>query len=201
MKKSFRRYYSLFVFLFCLSLFASTALASGWAADVILTDKNGVTNAKMYIAYGIPAMRYESMDRKDFIFIGRMDKMVMWMLTPSQKTYMEIPMKQDTASMMTGTASEKMTGEVERVPLGQELIDGRMTTKYRVTTVYNNNRYSNYMWLLDDGGFPVKTAAIDGSWTNEYKNLVFGDPDSSYFVEPDGYKKIVIPNLPFGLGR
>lgn len=41
--------------------------------------------------------------------------------------------------------------------------------------------------------FPVKTAAVDGSWTQEYRNIKMGPQPNSLFEVPSGCKKLQAP--------
>ena len=56
---------------------------------------------------------------------------------------------------------------------------------------------SHYEWISSDPGImmSVKTAAIDDSWWNEYRNISLGVPDSSLFEIPAGYTKMNIPSM------
>jgi hypothetical protein len=47
-------------------------------------------------------------------------------------------------------------------------------------------------WLMVDGGLPVKTAAEDGKWWQEFRNIKLGEPDADLFEVPAGYKKFAM---------
>ena len=46
-----------------------------------------------------------------------------------------------------------------------------------------------FQWIIPRSNFPVKSAAADGSWTLEYKNIKSGKQPASLFKIPAGYKK------------
>ncbi len=125
------------------------------------------------------------------ITISRMDKQVIWVLMPQQRTYMEMPMDQAN-TMVAG--SEKIPNEVERKLLGKETVNGVSADKYRIVYTSKDTRMVMYSWL-DPSGFPVKSAAEDGSWSMEYRNLVKGKPSADKFDLPAGYTKMSLPSL------
>ena len=47
---------------------------------------------------------------------------------------------------------------------------------------------------------PVKTAAVDGSWSQELKNIKMGSQSDSLFELPAGYQKMQMPQLPMMQG-
>jgi hypothetical protein len=49
--------------------------------------------------------------------------------------------------------------------------------------------------MATDINFPIKMAAIDGSWSIEYKNIKTLAADNLFDL-PAGYKKMSIPAMP-----
>jgi len=160
---------------------ASTVLAADFSCDVVQTSKAGTINQKFFISGD--KLRTETAGS---IAIIRPDKNVMWMLMPEQKMYMEMPLD---PSKVPAT-SEKYPGEIERALIGKEDVDGRMTDKYRIVYTAGEVKTAIFQWFAPDIGIPVKTAAEDGSWTMEYKNIETGSQPDSLFEIPDGYSKM-----------
>jgi hypothetical protein len=125
------------------------------------------------------------MESPQGITITRMDKNIVWILMPQQQMYMEQPL---TSSNIAAT-TEKMPGEIERQFMALEIIEGRMAKKYKIVYEYNGNRTAILQWIIQDLGIPAKTAAEDGSWTMEYKNIKMGKQSDVLFEVPAGYKK------------
>jgi hypothetical protein len=125
------------------------------------------------------------MEMADSVMISRPDKGVVWMLMPQQNMYMESPLKPQNIIV----TEEKMQGEVSRKLIGSEVIDGRPADKYEVVYLSGKNNESVFVWLLKDIKFPVKTAATDGSWSVEYKNINTAKQEPTLFEIPSGYKK------------
>jgi hypothetical protein len=46
-----------------------------------------------------------------------------------------------------------------------------------------------YQWISSDIEMPVKTAAINGKWSMELKNIKTGSQPDHLFDMPKGYKK------------
>ena len=128
--------------------------------------------------------------------IVRIDLNKVWLITKSQKTYMEMPGVKDEQRKM---AEEKIKGEVSRKSVGSETVNGHPATKYEVTTKVDDKVVKIYQWWATDINFPVKTAAIDGSWVMEYREIKLGSQPDSLFEVPVGYKKITIPGMPEGM--
>jgi hypothetical protein len=162
-------------------LFSLTAagLAADFSADMI--NKAGGRTFKGKIFVSKDKTRMES---PESISITRMDKKVVWILMPKEKMYME----QSFNPAQAPATSEKVTGEVERKKIGQEVIDGKNTDKYEVVYLQNKKKTSMYQWIAQSIAMPVKMAAVDGSWSIEYKNIKTGKQPDSIFEIPQGYQ-------------
>jgi len=101
-----------------------------------------------------------------------------------------------TADPKQAPQGDKVTGEVSRKLIGKETIDGHSTEKYEVTFKDGNKTEKMYLWIATDIKFPVKMAAVDGSYTMEYKNIKMGAQADSLFEVPSGYKKMAMPAMP-----
>jgi len=114
---------------------------------------------------------------------------------PKQKMYLEMPLDLKNKPKV----EEKFPGEIERKQVGSETIDGHPTKKYLITYKTNDKKDQVYQWLATDINFPVKTAAVDGSWTQEFKNVKMGPQPDSLFALPSGYQKMQMPQMPGGM--
>lgn len=181
--KTMGRYVVLFTMV-CLLALSGTVLASGFSADIVTVTGNEKMTGKVFV--GQEKMRFET---EEVITITRMDKQVVWLLMPDEKLYMEQKLQKGNVV----PSKEPAPGELERVHLGTETFDGKPADKYRITVQTNGQKDSFYQWIAKDSGFPVKMAAIDGSWRQEYRNLVVGEPPASQFEIPAGYQKMQMP--------
>jgi hypothetical protein len=162
------------------------AFAEGFSADIVSKSQGTVFQGRIY-----STKDKTRMETPQAITITRMDKKIMWMLMPDQKMYMEMPLQPQNIV----ASDEKMPGEIERRTLGTEQVGGKLTTKYKIVYAPEGSpQMAILAWIANDLKFPVKTAAEDGSWVLEYKNINTASPDDSLFELPAGYQK-----LPYGM--
>lgn len=154
--------------------------AEDFSANMISTTKEGAYQGKVFVTKD--KMRIEMMGS---ITISRADRRAVWMLMPEDKTYMEMSLKPQDI-VMTG---EKTQDEVSRRLIGTETIDGKVADKYEIEYAVKGNNSRVFVWLVNNLNLPVKSAATDGSWSVEYKNIVVAKQPASLFEIPAGYKK------------
>jgi len=179
----------LFVF-----LFAGTVSAIEFSADTITTFKGEQqTKGKMY--YKPDRFRMDMKVHEKMIVITRIDKKVLWNIMTEEKMYMEMPFDLKNKPKV----EEKFEGEIDRKEVGRETIDGHPTIKYLITYKVDNKKDQVYQWMATDINFPVKTSAVDGSWTQEFRNVKIAAQPDSLFEVPAGYKKMQMPQIPAGV--
>jgi len=185
------------VFLFFIFLFSGVALALEFSADTISTGRGRTNTGKVFFSKDKYRMDMEAprkgndRDLGAMSMIVRMDKKVIWTIMPNKKMYME--KAYDDTKDRPMVEQQKMVGEVERKLVGTEMIDGHPTKKYLVMRQTGIGQHQVYSWLATDMNFPIKTAAVDGSWTQEYKNIKLGAQPDSLFEVPAGYSKFQMP--------
>ena len=167
---------------------AGSTFAAEFSADMVMTSGGTTTTSKIFTKG--EKSRMEPQGQPTYSIV-RNDKKVMWMVMTDQKTYMEM-----TADPKQAPQGDKVTGEVSRKLIGKETIDGHSTEKYEVTFKDGNKTEKMYLWIATDIKFPVKMAAVDGSYTMEYKNIKMGAQADSLFEVPSGYKKMAMPAMP-----
>lgn len=186
-----------FAVLFAVLFAASSAFAVEFSADTI-SSFQGDKQLKGKLFFKIDRFRMEMKPHNDMsmVIITRLDKKVAWNLMPETKMYMEIPFDMKNKPKI----DEKYEGEIERKEVGRETIDGHPTIKYLITYKVDNDKHQVYQWLATDIKMPVKTAAVDGSWSQELKNIKMGSQSDSLFELPAGYQKMQMPQLPMMQG-
>jgi hypothetical protein len=152
-----------------------------------MTQGGYKTSGKIY--FKADKFRMDMTSPENISAITRLDKKVVWNVMHDQKMYMEMPLNLKNKPMV----EEKFEGEIERKHIGNETIDGHPTKKYLITYKSGNNREQVYQWFATDINFPVKTASVDGSWVQEFKNINMGSQPDSLFEVPAGYQKIQMP--------
>jgi len=172
---------------------AEAAIAQELSATVVNSAAGQTISMKVYMKPG----KYRSDNEiAGSTTIVRMDLNKVWTIMKPQKIFMEM---QGVTDEQIKIAEEKVKGEVSRKVVGSEAIDGHPTTKYEVTAKVDDKLLKTYQWWATDINFPVKTAAIDGSWTMEYRDINLGSQPDSLFEVPSGYKKMTLPGMPAGM--
>ena len=176
------------LFVLSMVLLAVSGYAADFSADMVSKERGRSVTAKLYVSGD-----KSRVEMAEGIAISRMDKKVVWMLMPQERMYMEQPLDLRSAASTQG----KMEGEIERKVVGTEKVIGRNTTKYLVTSKSRGKLESVFQWIDETAHIPVKTAAVDGSWSNEFKNIRTGPQDRGLFEIPSGFKKMSLgmPNI------
>lgn len=170
--------------LFCYTGYSAAETSPEFSADMVSRSGNQTMSGKIYAAQD--KMRTEM---PEAIIITRLDQNVSWVIMPQEQMYMEQPIDRNTLPK----TSKEVAGELERVSLGKEDVDGQPAEKFKVTYTQAGARVVMYQWLLDSG-FPVKMEDEDGSWGVEYKNVSLGPQPDSLFEPPAGFQKMFMPS-------
>jgi len=180
--------FATFVLVSVMALWSNMCYAQDFSADMVSVSSEGSFTGKIYVSGD--KSRVEMLEA---ITISRLDQKITWILMPSDKVYMEQPINARAAA----STQEKMSGEIERIAEGKETVNDSPTTKYRVIFEAAGKRETVFQWIAEGSHFPVKTAAIDNSWSSEFKNIQTGPQDQVLFEIPADYKKMAIdmPNM------
>lgn len=179
----------LFITLCSLLFWMAPAVAAEFSADMVMTYKGeGRMTGKVF--YKADKFRMDMKSQAgEMSTITRLDKNMAWSLMHQQKMYMEIPLNLKNRPMV----EERMKNELERKQVGTETIEGYQAKKYLITYKEGEAKRQIYQWITDKYSFPIKTAATDGSWSQEYRNIRTGPQPDSLFEVPAGYKKFQMP--------
>ena len=166
--------------------FAASASAMTFSADMYSSDGH---NGKIYM--DTDKIRVET---KEMISITRQDKKLVWLLMPEEKMYMEQLLNAAAMNQKHLPANDAVTDDVEREFILRETINGYVADKYKITI---NKQSSHYEWVSSDPGITmaVKSAAIDGSWWTEYRNISLAKPSLSLFEVPADYTKMSMAGM------
>ena len=175
----------------CLCLLSGFAQTQEFSADIISQAPDGAHSGKIF-----STPNKSRMEIGDIITIARIDQNLAWMLMPKEKVYMETSLPANTVTAGGG----RLAGEIKRELVGKETIDGNVADKYRIVYTNAGKPETIYSWIIPGSGIPVKTAAEDGSWQVEYKNIKIGKQPGSLFEIPSGYSKFAMPSAKDILG-
>lgn len=174
----------------------TTKMPQEMSTTVVSTFGGRINKAKLNMK--IDKMRMESEMAAGSYTIIRRDLKKVWMVMPATKSYIEMS---EGKKENIPIPEEKVNGEVSRKSFGSETIDGHPCTKYEVTAKLDNKTMISYQWWATDINFPVKAAAVDNSWSVEYKDIKFGPQPDNLFELPAAYQKTSIPTMPPSVGR
>ncbi|MDD2671099.1 MAG: hypothetical protein PHG91_08560 [Syntrophales bacterium] len=169
------------------------AEAQEFSATVVSTSAGQSFTSKVYMKPGKFRTDNEAAGTS---VVARKDLGKVWMIMKSQNTYMETP---EAADEQISAAGDKVKGEVSRKKIGSETVGGHPSAKYEVTAKVDGKAVQIYQWWATDVNLPVRTAAADGSWVMEYRDVRLGSQPDSLFEIPSGYKRVAVPGMPKGM--
>ena len=178
-----------FLFVTFSLIFLHRAYALEFSADQITKSDGDTIASKIYMKD--KKFRVETSSQSGYS-ITRQDKNTMWVVMPEEKSYIEMTFD----PTLKPKVDEKFTGEISRKLIGSENINGHTSDKYEVTYKEKNKVVKVYQWIAKDINFPIKTAAVDGSWSSEFKNIKIGKQPDNLFEVPSGYQKMSMPMMP-----
>ena len=183
-------------FMFCCTPKMDVGLgkAKGFSADITVKAKMG---GRIHVTKGRIFSSKNGNNRMEMlphsITIMRMDKNLIWLMMPTQKKYMEHSLKAENAFYGGG----QVPGEISREMVGEEVIDGQQTKKYKIKYTAETPRGKKddimYQWIAVDTGIPIKMSLAGGGISYEYKNVELGSQPADIFELPAGYTKLAMP--------
>ncbi|NOX19903.1 MAG: hypothetical protein GXO99_01380 [Nitrospirae bacterium] len=206
--KSLKIIISILVLVIALYSFAVAATENStseveYSADMIFVSDQISQRGKLYYT-PLKERREYTMKGMKQVMIIRRDKGKVWILMPDVGMYMERPLNnQNVPGDMSNVVIE------ESKPLGKELVNGVMTTKYKlIMTMPGQGKVGGFFWKTKDG-ITVKMFVVskfkDGIREDkarmkmELKNLKLSRQPSSLFEIPPGYNRMPM-GMP-GMGR
>lgn len=175
---------------FALALFSVLASvpagAMEFSADMVIQPKGDEPlTGKIHVKGD--KVRQETTEEGDTqIMIIRPDKKITWMITPEEKTYMEMPYQPEDKTFEEWTAEQ----EKEAKYIGEETVSGLPCKKYE----REEDGEKTYFWISSKFPFPIKVE--DPEVTMEYRNIKEGSVPDSLFEVPAGYEKMSMPMVP-----
>jgi hypothetical protein len=170
-------------------IFLHRAYALEFSADQITKSDGDTITSKIYMKD--KKFRVETSSQPGYS-ITRQDKNTMWIVMPEQRSYMEMTFN----PTLKPKVDEKFTDEISRKLIGSENVNGHLSDKYEITYKEKNEVQRVYQWIAKDINFPIKTAAVDGSWSSEFKNIKIEKQPDNLFEVPSGYQKMSMPSMP-----
>jgi hypothetical protein len=114
------------------------------------------------------------------IIIVRMDHQSSWLILSKRRQYAEVPIAKEHQLAV----SETMEGELSRELVGDQVLNGYPTELFEVTVSEDGGERHYYQWVTKVQRFPVKTVSKEGSWSEEFRRLIFTKQSPFLFELP-----------------
>jgi len=112
--------------------------------------------------------------------IVRMDKQHSWLILSKRRQYLEVPIVADHILMVT----ENMDGEVSHGFVGDETLNGYPTELFEVMVAEQGETRQYYRWVTKTEQFPLKTVRKQGTWSEEFRRVIFTQQSLFLFELP-----------------
>lgn len=173
-----------------------TAAYSG----VTVTEVGGQTvRSRVYYTPGHQRMEMEMGGAQQVMLID-FDNEISYMIMPQTKSYMALPQSgHGAAAGLPGAGPADGSGaQVEHEVVGEETLDGHMTTKYRFTVTGPKTTTTGFIWVTREGivlrseseTTGSDAAQMPGRVTITLEDLEIAPQDAALFELPAGYQKI-----------
>ncbi len=167
-----------------------------YSGDTRMETADGVMEGVVYHAPG-KERRETKMGGESMTMIIRQDKKIIWMLMPDANAYMEMGLGQ------SKDKSDFSEYEIEKTKVGEEEIDGIMTTKSKVIMTKKDASKIGGFWWTTKEDIPLKMdmISVEGATKERIKmelvNLKIGKQDPKLFEIPADYMNMSMgmPNL------
>jgi len=177
----------------CLMLAVGCAcIAADFSADLYSGSKTLTKMGKIYVTGKMIRVDMTTQGKTRSTIV-RLDKKVVWMIDPSLKQYMEMPIKD--LAMADPRNDAMLSKNATKKKLGTEKVSGYVCEK----TAYVSKQTPRGMatrWYSKKLDWPLKTVVSTPdrqSHSSEMRNIKVGKQPSTLFSVPKGYKKMTAP--------
>ncbi len=162
------------------------AKAIEFSSDMVIVPKGDEPMKGKIFVKGDKIRQETSEEDGTQIMIIRPDKKVTWMITPEEKTYMEMPYQSEDKTFEEWTAEKEKKAKF----LGEETVSGIACKKFEAV----EDGEKTVFWVSAKFPFPIKIE--DSEVTMEYRDIKLDPLPDSLFELPPGYEKMAMPIIP-----
>lgn len=174
-----------------------------YSADATSEDEEGTMRLKIFATPTKERHEMLTGSGKGAVMIFRFDQMVMWMVMPSERMYMEHPIGGGPSGK-----NDSSQWTYEHTAVGPESLNGVPVTKYKtIATSSRGKKYGGFSWRRSDG-ITLKEDLLykEGKKTQrrllELSNVTVGSQSSKLFEIPPGFTKFSMGGMMGGaMGR
>ena len=175
---------------------AADSLPDTTAEQVLFSQGKQVSTAKVYVSHGRVRSETTIGGQTMTTLIDRGAKKI-WVLMPAPVGCIEQPLGEDAPNplaVMPADATEEL--------VGTETIDGHPTKKFKMRATVAGKTREHYQWRATDlNGFPIRTAAVDGSYEQRFTKVELKTPDAKLFETPSQCRPMPAVAIPAGKSR
>jgi hypothetical protein len=175
---------------------AADTLPDCTAEQVLFSQGKQVSTARVYVSGGRVRSETTIGGQTMTTLVDRGAKRV-WVLMPAPVGCIEQPLGDDSPNplaVMPADATEEL--------VGKETIDGHPTEKYKMRATVGGKTREHYQWRATDlGGFPIRTAAVDGSYEQRFTKIELKTPGAKLFEKPSNCRPMPAVGGPIPAGR
>lgn len=157
-----------------------TAIALDFSAERIVKNGESVVTAHVNAKEDRWRFEYTYPQQGVSIMIVRMDKQHSWLILSKRRQFLEVPIAVDHLL----TVTERMEGEVSREFVGDETLNGHPMELFEVTVAELGETRQYYRWVTKAERFPLKTVSKQGTWSEEFRRLIFTEQSPFLFELP-----------------
>ena len=179
---------SWFALLFVLALISEPAAAGSWPnsntayqATRVIESGGVLMSGRVFHDHG--KERWETnMEGMTQVMIMRPDLEKVFMVMPQVNMAMEMPLN-DGSKVPTPERYQEAEPEI----VGQEVVAGEQTTKYKIEGNEGTGPYTVFFWITDDGiTMRTQASSVEGSFEMHLEDLQRGTQPSELFEVPAG---------------
>ena len=165
---------------FALVVMADDATAFDFSAERIVKSGKKVVTAHVNAKDDRWRFEFAQPQGGASIIIVRMDRQSSWLILSRRRQYLELPI----ADEHRLAVNEKMEGELSREFVGDQILNGYPTELFEVTVAAGGESRQYYQWVTKVQRFPVQTVSKQGTWSEEFRHLIFTEQSPFLFELP-----------------
>jgi hypothetical protein len=165
---------------FALIVLADDAAGLDFSAERIVKSGKSVVTAHVNAKDDRWRFEFAQPQEGASIIIVRMDLRSSWLILSKRRQYLELPVADEHRLVVR----EAMEGELAREFVGAQMLNGYPTELFEVTVSENGETRQFYQWVTKVQRFPVKTVSKQGTWSEEFRHLIFTEQSPFLFELP-----------------
>jgi len=167
------------------------------AEQVLYSQGKQVSTSRIYVSGGRVRSETSIGGQTMTTLIDRGAKKI-YVLMPAPVGCIEQPLDESVAASPLAPMPAGATEEL----VSSEKIDGHPTKKYKMKATVGGKTREHYQWRATDlQGFPIRTAAVDGTYEQRFTKVELKTPDAKLFETPAHCRSMPAVGSPMSSGK